>query len=82
VPYCLPKEKQPKKKYAQDVVDYMKVNGEELDKPASYAIFMGLRRAYPCNEQKESDKAESASQTPAKVETQSGPLISPQPDSK
>ena len=82
IPYCLPKEKIPKKEFARIVVEYMKVNPEDLDKPASYAIFMGLRRAYPCNEQKESDKAEAASQTPAKVETQSGPLIPIQPDSK
>ncbi len=40
VPYCLPKEQIPKKKFAQIVVDYMKDNADQLDKPASYSILM------------------------------------------
>ena len=59
IPYCLTKEKQPKKKYAQDVVEYMKNDPEELNKPASFYIFMGLRDAYPCNEKTDTDDAKS-----------------------
>jgi hypothetical protein len=59
VPYCLPVEKQPKKKYAEDVVNYMKSDPVELNKPASYYIFMGLRDTYPCNEKTDADDAKS-----------------------
>ncbi len=59
VPYCLPVEKQPKKKYAEDVVNYMKSELEELNKPAGYYIFMGLRDTYPCSEKTDADDAKS-----------------------
>ena len=82
VPYCLPKEQIPKKKFARIVVDYMKNNADQLDKPASYSIFMGIRRAYPCEVQEESDGTKTATQTPLNVEIKSGLPISTQPDSK
>jgi len=62
IPYCLPKEKQPRKKHAQDVIDYMKVNAKDLNKPATYTIFMGIRQANPCNEKNEADEAKAVSQ--------------------
>ena len=55
VPYCLPVEEQPKKKYAEDVVNYMKSDPGELNKPASFYLFMGLRDAYPCNKKTDVD---------------------------
>jgi hypothetical protein len=82
VPYCLPKEQIPKKKFARIVVNYMKDNADQLDKPASYAIFMGIRGAYPCKAQNESDGAKAATPPPLEVEIQSGPPVSTQPDSK
>ena len=71
VPYCLPAEKQPKKKYAEDVVNYMKSDLEELNKPASYYIFMGLRDAYPCNKKTGDNDAKN------KVSTESGNTDNP-----
>jgi hypothetical protein len=59
VPYCLPKETHSRKKYAFDVVNYMKNELEELGKPAGFYIFMGLRNAYPCNEKTDADDAKS-----------------------
>jgi len=80
IPYCLPKEPIPKKKFGRIVVDYMKDNADQLNKPASYSIFMGLRGAYPCKAKNEADGAKAASQTPLNVEIQTGPPVSTQPD--
>lgn len=51
LPYCMPEEVVPKKEIAGVVVEYLKANREELDKPAGYYIFMALREKYPCNEE-------------------------------
>ena len=48
VPYCLPEEAPAKRETARAVVGYMKGHPEDLDKPAGYLLFMGLREAYPC----------------------------------
>jgi hypothetical protein len=69
VPYCLPAEKQYKRKYAEDVVSFMKSDPEELNKPASYYIFMGLRQAYPCKSETDTNDAKSeVSKKPEKTE--------------
>jgi len=82
VPYCLPIEKQPRKKYAEDVVNYMKSDPEELGKPAGYYIFMGLRDAYPCNKEDGQGDASDASQSVINNEKQVEPRNTSQPDSK
>lgn len=53
IPYCFPNDDVPKKQVALAVVDYLKKHSEELSKPASYFIFMGLREAYPCSKKEE-----------------------------
>ena len=82
IPYCLPEEKISKKKFAQIVVDFMKNNAEQLEKPAIYSIFMGIRGAFPCAEENTLGDAEAVPQNPDKVIIQSGPPVSRQPGSK
>ena len=57
VPYCLPEADVPKKEIVKVVVAYLKNHPEELGKPAGYHIFMALREAYPCNSEKDKEKA-------------------------
>ena len=58
VPFCMPKEGVTKKDTVRSVVNYLKSHPDELDYPAGYHLFKGLREAYPCN--KKDDKEEAA----------------------
>lgn len=66
VPYCMPDEKVPKKEIAKVIVEYLKQHQEELNKPAGYHIFMGLREAYPCNIE---DEKENVPEKPVSSDT-------------